>query len=458
MASVYRHLDPATAALTILGFVVASYGLGRKSLWVDEAASVNHARLGLSGLWKVISGGDPNMGLYYLLLHFWVRVFGFSEAATRSMSVVLAGLAVPAMVLLGRRLFGHTAGLAAGLLLALSPCFVQYEQTARSYALVVLLVLLSSYLFVAELDKPSGRTRAAYVLVSAAAVYTHYFAALVVLVHAVTLLVLRRGGALRREWITVGVAFVCLCIPAGVFASRAGTGGISWVRKPGLHNLLALPVSLTNGGHALALGLSILACYGFARGPRDRYPWRAAFVAAWLVLPVLLVFMVSEVGRPLFITYYLIIVLPALVLLAAAGLVKLPGRAAGVTIMVALISLSAKGVVNWYSANSHEDFRLATRYILGNERVGDGISYWPARAASQGVTYYEKKTGVRGPTPVAIGDAPAVGRRRIWLVTRDSDTSLQQRGKLTLSLTGAYEPVGAPALFRGLTVTLYRAR
>src|SRR5690348_12775243 len=72
-------------ALTILGFALASYRLGTKSLWLDEAVSANHARLGLSGLWTVITSHDPNMGLYYVLLHFWTRVFGDSEAAVRSM-------------------------------------------------------------------------------------------------------------------------------------------------------------------------------------------------------------------------------------------------------------------------------------------------------------------------------------------------------------------------------------
>ncbi|MGZ4328080.1 MAG: glycosyltransferase family 39 protein [Solirubrobacteraceae bacterium] len=141
-------LDGRVLALTILGFALAAYRLGTKSMWLDEAVSADHARLGLSALWTVITSHDPNMGLYYVLLHLWTRVFGYSEAAVRSMTVVLAGFSVPVMYLLGKRLFGRTAGLVAGLLLAIAPFFVQYEQTARSYALVVLLVLLSSCFFV----------------------------------------------------------------------------------------------------------------------------------------------------------------------------------------------------------------------------------------------------------------------------------------------------------------------
>src|SRR5580704_16482027 len=91
--SALRRIDPAVFALTILGFALASFRLGTKSMWLDEAVSADHARLGLHGLWTVVSHTDPNMGLYYVLLHFWVRVFGYGEAAVRSMTVVLAGMA-----------------------------------------------------------------------------------------------------------------------------------------------------------------------------------------------------------------------------------------------------------------------------------------------------------------------------------------------------------------------------
>src|SRR6478609_5185376 len=171
-------------ALTVLGFALAS------------------SRLGLSGLWTVITSHDPNMGLYYVLLHSWTRVFGYSEAAVRSMTVALAGFAVPVMYLLGRRLFGRSAGIIAALLLAMAPFFVQYEQTARSYALVVLLMLLSSYFFVAELEKPSRATLVAYVLASALAVYAHYFAAFVLVVQAMTLIAVRRRGAVTVAWLS----------------------------------------------------------------------------------------------------------------------------------------------------------------------------------------------------------------------------------------------------------------
>jgi mannosyltransferase len=452
------------AAVTILGFALAGYGLGAKSMWLDEAVSADHARLGLSSLWTVITSHDPNMGLYYVLLHFWTRIFGYSEVAVRSMTVVLAGCSVPVMYLLGRRLFGRTAGLVAALLLAMAPFFVQYEQTARAYALVVLLSLLSSYFFVAELETPSRRTLISYVLTSVLAVYAHYFAVFVLLVQALTLLAVRRRGALTTPWVSGAVAIVALCSPAAVFAHRAGTANISWISAPGLETLFHLPTDLA-GGRFLALMLALLAGYGFTRALADRQGWQAGFLAAWLIVPVILVFAVSRLGRPLFVAYYLIIVLPAFLLLAATGVAKLPRREASWLAVAALVVLSAVGVRDWYGRASLENYRDATHYVLAHERPGDGAVYYPVgtlQGPTSGFVYYEARADVRGPTQ--LGLAAATGSRhgsqpgpgRIWLVTRQSDTPAQVQRKLQQTLARDYRQVGPTADFRNITITLYR--
>jgi mannosyltransferase len=107
--------------LGVLAVVVASYRLGAKSFWLDEAASVVHARAGLVSFLKTLGGGDPNGGLYYALLHIWVPIFGSGEVAVRSLSVACGAAAVVGMVMLGNRLYGPPAGLISALLLALAP-------------------------------------------------------------------------------------------------------------------------------------------------------------------------------------------------------------------------------------------------------------------------------------------------------------------------------------------------
>ena len=440
-----RRIDPAIVALTILAFGVASYRLGTKSLWLDETLSADFARLGLSGLGKVVSGGDAlnaggNAGLYFVLLNFWAHVFGYSETALRSLTVLLGGLSVPVMVLLGTRLVGRAAGLVSGLLLALSPFFVHYEQTARTYALVVLLVTLSSYFFVCELEQPSRATRVGFVLASTAAFYAHDFAPFVLLVQFLTLLAVKRRAALTREWLVTAGAIAILCAPEVLTLGGRPVG-------TGFSSLISLPSALA-GGKVLLIALLILACYAGLRAIADRRLWRAGFVAAWFVVPVLLVFAISRLGPHLFVPYYLIVVVPALLLLAAAGLVRLPGRATGIVALGLLIIGSGVGISDWYRQPPENDFRAATRYVLAHDRPGDAIAYYPWWIRP-GFAYYEALAGRSVPTVTPARP------KRIWLVLGGG--APPPRVAQFISAYG-FAPVGMSPASTSPAVFLYRPK
>src|SRR5580700_5651505 len=65
--------------------------LTHSALWLDEALTVDRARLPVSQIAESVKhdGAPP---LYYYLLHFWMRVFGQSDLATRSLSGVIGVL------------------------------------------------------------------------------------------------------------------------------------------------------------------------------------------------------------------------------------------------------------------------------------------------------------------------------------------------------------------------------
>ena len=66
----------------------------RSGLWLDEALTVDIARLPLSQIPEALKhdGAPP---LYYYLLHFWIVLFGQSNAAVRSLSGVIAVVTLP---------------------------------------------------------------------------------------------------------------------------------------------------------------------------------------------------------------------------------------------------------------------------------------------------------------------------------------------------------------------------
>src|SRR3954452_14969438 len=74
------------AAILVAGAALRFATLATQSFWLDEAIAINSARLDLSGLIDSLAHTEGNPPLYFLLLDGWMRLFGTSEAAVRSLS------------------------------------------------------------------------------------------------------------------------------------------------------------------------------------------------------------------------------------------------------------------------------------------------------------------------------------------------------------------------------------
>ena len=134
-------------AVLVLATVLRLVSLNQ-SFWLDEATSGIVARdMNLPQLFTFIRG-DFHPPLYYLLLHFWGQIFGYSEISLRMPSVIF-GLATIYLVYLisGRKLI-------APLLLAFSGLHIYYSQEARMYAMSAFLVTAIVYFFLKLLGKP----------------------------------------------------------------------------------------------------------------------------------------------------------------------------------------------------------------------------------------------------------------------------------------------------------------
>jgi len=197
----------AVAACVAAGVVLRFWS--RSPLWLDEALTVNVARLPLGHLPRALAhdGAPP---LYYVLLHGWMAVSGTGDLAVRSLSGVLAAATLPLAWLAGRRIGGTRVAWVSLLLLATSPFAVRFATEARMYSLVTLLVFLG-YLALGRLwDRPGWPAMLSVALVSALLLYTHYWSLyLLGAVAAALVWVLRWGAASSRRparWALAGLA------------------------------------------------------------------------------------------------------------------------------------------------------------------------------------------------------------------------------------------------------------
>src|SRR3954451_10432361 len=130
---------PLLGAIALAGAALRFATLSTQSFWLDEAIAINSARLDLCGMIASLGGTERTPPFYFLLLDGWMRVFGDSEAAVRSLSAVVGTATIVVAFEIGRRLATARAGLVLAALVAFNPLLVWFSQEARPYMLLVLL-------------------------------------------------------------------------------------------------------------------------------------------------------------------------------------------------------------------------------------------------------------------------------------------------------------------------------
>lgn len=384
------------AAAAVLRFLF----LARKPFWFDEAFSVVIARLSWHDFVRLLWWREANMSLYYLLLRGWLGFpvnSGFSPFFTRSFSVLASLATLPAIFWLSSKLYDRRVGLIAAALLSCNAYHIRYAQEARSYSLFVLLATLSSGFFVACLREPSRRNHRGYVLSSVLAAYAHFYALLLVAAQWLSLRGLEkkqrpdrelRAAILplpRRVWIWIGLAV----LPLLAFVGKTGAGAIRWIPRPGVQDLLDYAEHLAGNG-----GLPLLLCYvaaclaaivplgGLFRLAAGWDVWRRQFLLIWLLFPVTLTVLLS-LARPVFLARYLVFCLPALIVLAAAGLARLRKAWFLAICLTAMLLLSLKGTFSYYDHDfdlERDGSEAAANYIYEHAQAGDAILFHIAEA------------------------------------------------------------------------------
>ncbi len=134
--------------ITLIGLGLRVLLLARKGMWLDETFSVWVANHSVGEMLRWIVKIDQHPPLYYLLLRNWIALRGDTPYDVRLLSALFGAGAIPMVYLIGKRMSGATMGLAAAVLLALSPFNIYYAQETRMYTLLTFNVAVAMYALV----------------------------------------------------------------------------------------------------------------------------------------------------------------------------------------------------------------------------------------------------------------------------------------------------------------------
>src|SRR5258708_26730631 len=184
--------------------------INQQGYWYDETVSIGF--ITDSATWYRIS--PEQMPVYYLALRGWTDLVGTSEVTGRALSLFFGLLTLALMYRLTREHLSPSIALITLMLLGSSAFFVRYFREMRPYTLLVLGCVASMYFFLKWLQRRRARDAAVFVIVSIMAVYTHYFAGLVIAVEGIYFLLAVQPLSFRPKphftanrfvWITLGL-------------------------------------------------------------------------------------------------------------------------------------------------------------------------------------------------------------------------------------------------------------
>jgi mannosyltransferase len=263
-----RLIGVAVAVAVVAGVALRFWTTSE--LWLDEALTVNIARLPLRDIPETLrhDGAPP---LYYFLLHGWMRLFGEGDLAVRSLSAVFGIASLPVVWLATRRLTDRTVAWTAVVLMATSPFGIRFGTEGRMYTLLTLLALLGYLALVSALDAPTRPRLAALAVATGLLLLTHYWALYLVGATGVLLFVLARRGphalaarsashapAARRALGAMAIGSLLFVPWAPSFVSQLQHTGTPWADPATFKAMVNAVSEFAGGGTDAGRGLALI--------------------------------------------------------------------------------------------------------------------------------------------------------------------------------------------------------
>jgi len=256
---------------------------------------------------------------------------------------------------------------------------------------VVFFGALTTMFFVRAMRRSGNGNWIGYVLAGAAAIYSHMFGALVLVVHAASVLLFPRKDIPWRRLFLSALGVGIQLIPLAMF--QPGESQIHWNPPLQAGDLYTVVLALAGDSRFVLLVYAVGSLATVVVAMRLRWKpsfnvWRVAVVVSWLVVPIAIGVLVSIVKTPVMLPRYYVICIVPFVLATAAGLGMIRRPLILGAVLLAAVLFSSNNLRRQYAlSNEKEDWRNATAYVVGEGSGGDAVVFY-AYMVRQPFEYY----------------------------------------------------------------------
>jgi len=435
----------------LAGIILRIYNIGAESVWYDEAFSVKFSKVSaLAQIKWILQGGggyEPNPPLYFILLHFWARLLGYSEFSIRLLSACLGSLSIVAIYALGKLLFTRRAGLVAALILAVSVFHIQFSQEARTYSLTAFLTIITFYSLVKIANHRSVWWSLSYIASTLLMLYSHYYGLFILIAQNIFCLTLffryGKAGQIRvGRWVILQTIVILSFLPGIVhlFRIKDSMQKAFWIEAPTLERLgnyliqysgsIYLLIVFTFFALVCVIGanrisrLKVLSNVFAANEDKNHDPsigsgQKVYLLALWFALPILAPFLISVISTPMFVGRYAIGATLPFYLLASRGVDCLRSKYSVLAVGLIIVAVSILNLTGFYRIPYKHQWREVMDVIERNSASGDIIVIFPAYEDIS-AKYYKTRDDLKLiPMADTFPILTDLGKNRVWVVTHE---------------------------------------
>jgi uncharacterized membrane protein len=296
---------------------------------------------------------------YFVMVRWWVELFGNSVAIVRSFSVCLSLLTFPAIYWLCLELFeSELVGWMSVSIVAVSPVHILYAQEARPYSLSIVAVLLSSAALLRAMRLQTKTSWVTYAGTLMLGLYTQLFFGFVIIAQGIYVILIEHFKLTKRliKYVLAVMLGILTFTPwAWIFITHPTPGNLTWVNTKQTFVEIAIRW----------IGIISRAFADFGIGPNDGLGLKIAVMPIVLLVLALIIyaiyFLYRQTERPVW--------LFAIVLI---GSICLP-------LMILDFGLGKRYGTTRYILPSIIGIQLAVAYLLSAKLTFADRSKWQQR-------------------------------------------------------------------------------
>ncbi len=386
--------------ILFFGAFLRFYHINFQSPWLDELITMIECnpKLSFKDSYEIMSIRENNPLLYYYSVKILGSVFGYSTFVVRMISAIIGIVGIYVIYLLGKEIQNKKTGLIAAVLLTFNYFHIYFSQEARPYGLLTVFTIISFYRLIIFLKSNNLKNCIYYSLAAMLMINTHFFGLFVLVSQAVIIAIFfldvdknkRKIYALLA--VLSGIITVFLWyIPSWDIFVIATQLKVFWIPAPTPDMISGIFREFFGNSESVLFIVFLLGTYYFIKlfdskeNTNEKIKNRQKtfsfiIILIWIFITIFIPFVRSYLQIPMITSRYVIVVLPAIILLISISINNIENKLLQKTVlgMFVIASLTDIFIVKqYYSKISKTQYKeISEKIIEKNISKSKIVSMW----------------------------------------------------------------------------------